>query len=71
MVNSDKQERSRIVQMYISDWISLAAHSGPELGFGVITLISAKVLICTLYKLHGSFIILLGVYCDFFSGRTL
>ena len=37
-----------------------ATHSGSELGFGVKTLISATVLICTLYKLSPCFILLLG-----------
>ena len=39
------------------------AHGGPELGFWVKTLISATAGIARVYKLHGSFIILLGVYC--------
>ena len=42
----------------------LPVHSGLELAKNPKTPITSTALICTLYKLQGSFIILLGVYCD-------
>ena len=46
------------------------AHSGPELGESTKPPINATAGIGRLYKIQGSFIILLGVYCEIFSGRT-